>query len=201
GGTRLLVQDDVAALGAEGDLDRVRELVDTALERATCVLVVDDLFSHRGQASMIARMSREPSTRYSSSPYFRSVPTYLENTTLSATGMRSPLSSKRPAPTATTSPSWGFSLAVSGMTRPEAVVCSASSGLTTTRSSRGLMETDMRLSLLHEEMTLREYLGSGIPVLVVVAVPTGGEIPSDSFWHSRPSTANDANSRTATGTR
>src|SRR5690625_6150707 len=115
--------------------------------------------------------------------------------------MRSPLSSKRPAPTATTSPSWGFSLAVSGMTRPEAVVCSASSGLTTTRSSRGLMETDMRLSLLHEEMTLREYLGSGIPVLVVVAVPTGGEIPSDSFWHSRPSTANDANSRTATGTR
>src|SRR5699024_4704581 len=59
----------------------------------------------------------------------------------------------------------------------------------------------MRLSLLHEEMTLREYLGSGIPVLVVVAVPTGGEIPSDSFWHSRPSTANDANSRTATGTR
>src|SRR5699024_2710838 len=127
GGTPLLVQDDVAALGAEGDLDRVRELVDTALERATCVLVVDDLFSHRGQASMIARMSREPSTRYSSSPYFSSVPPYLENTTLSptltSTGMRSPLSSKRPAPTATTSPSWGFSLAVSGMTRPEAVVC------------------------------------------------------------------------------
>lgn len=35
------------------------------------------------------------------------------------------------------------------------------------------METDMRLSLLHEEMTLYEYLGPGIPVLVVVAVPTG----------------------------
>src|SRR5690625_1429251 len=154
---------------------------------------------------MIARMSREPSTRYSSSPYFSSVPPYLENTTLSptltSTGMRSPLSSKRPAPTATTSPSWGFSLAVSGMTRPEAVVCSASSGLTTTRSSRGLMETDMRLSLLHEEMTLREYLGSGIPVLVVVAVPTGGEIPSDSRWHARPSPAKDANDTTGTRTR
>ena len=44
--------------------------------------------------------------------------------------------------TATTSPSWGFSLAVSGITRPDAVVCSASADLTTTLSSRGLIETD-----------------------------------------------------------
>ena len=55
---------------------------------------------------------------------------------------RLPLSSMRPGPIATTSPSWGFSLAVSGMTRPEAVVCSASSVWTTMRSSRGLMLTD-----------------------------------------------------------
>ena len=48
----------------------------------------------------------------------------------------------RPGPTARTSPSWGFSFAVSGMTRPDAVVCSASSVRTTTRSSSGLMETD-----------------------------------------------------------
>ena len=48
----------------------------------------------------------------------------------------------RPGPTAMTSPSWGFSLAVSGMTRPEAVVCSASRVLTRIRSSRGLMLTD-----------------------------------------------------------
>src|SRR5690554_693845 len=57
-------------------------------------------------------------------------------------GTRLPLSSMRPGPTATTSPSWGFSFAVSGMTRPDAVVCSASRGLTTMRSSRGLMLTD-----------------------------------------------------------
>jgi hypothetical protein len=39
GRTPLLVEDDVAALGAERDLDGVRERVDTALERATGVLV------------------------------------------------------------------------------------------------------------------------------------------------------------------
>jgi len=36
----------------------------------------------------------------------------------------------------------GFSFAVSGMTRPDAVVCSASRLLMTMRSSSGLMETD-----------------------------------------------------------
>src|SRR5581483_6888660 len=72
------------------------------------------------------------------------VPPYLEYRTtspsLTSSGRRWP-SSKRPGPTARTTPSCGFSLAVSGMTRPEAVVCSASSGLTTTRSSSGLMAT------------------------------------------------------------
>ena len=44
--------------------------------------------------------------------------------------MSSPVSSERlPGPTARTSPCWGFSLAVSGMTRPLAVVSSASPGL------------------------------------------------------------------------
>src|SRR3954468_3793012 len=63
--------------------------------------------------------------------------------TLTSSGTRSvPLSLKRPGPTARTSPSWGFSLAVSGMTRPDAVVCSASRDLTTMRSSSGLMSTD-----------------------------------------------------------
>src|SRR6476646_8314391 len=42
--------------------------------------------------------------------------------TFTSSGTRLPLSSMRPGPTATTVPSWGFSLAVSGMTRPEAVV-------------------------------------------------------------------------------
>src|SRR6201992_296738 len=47
----------------------------------------------------------------------------------------------RPGPTARTVPSCGFSLAVSGMTMPEAVVVSASLACTTRRSSRGLMLT------------------------------------------------------------
>src|SRR6478609_815699 len=62
--------------------------------------------------------------------------------TFTSSGTRLPLSSMRPGPMLRTSPSWGFSFAVSGMTRPEAVVCSASRGLTTMRSSRGLMLTD-----------------------------------------------------------
>src|SRR5689334_14135943 len=61
--------------------------------------------------------------------------------TETSSGTRLPLSSMRPGPTATTVPSWGFSLAVSGMTRPEAVVVSASLAWTTTRSSSGLMLT------------------------------------------------------------
>ena len=62
--------------------------------------------------------------------------------TLTSIGTRlEPASSKRPGPTARTSPSWGFSLAVSGITSPDAVVCSASSGRTTIRSSSGLITT------------------------------------------------------------
>src|SRR5688572_15489518 len=61
--------------------------------------------------------------------------------TFTSSGTRLPLSSMRPGPTAMTVPSCGFSLAVSGMTRPEAVVVSASLAWTTTRSSSGLMLT------------------------------------------------------------
>ena len=53
-------------------------------------------------------------------------------------GMSSPLfSARRPGPIARTSPCWGFSFAVSGMTRPLWVVSSASAGRTTIRSSNG----------------------------------------------------------------
>src|SRR5208283_599912 len=96
--------------------------------------------------SMTARTSRAESTRYSSPPYLTSVPPYLlystTSPTLTSIGTRLvPASSKRPGPTARTSPSWGFSLAVSGITSPDAVVCSASSGRTTIRSSSGLITT------------------------------------------------------------
>src|ERR1700729_2944103 len=94
---------------------------------------------------MTASTSRAESTRYSSPEYLTSVPPYLlystTSPTLTSTGTREPLSSKRPGPTATTLPSWGFSLAVSGITSPDAVTCSASSGWTTMRSSSGLRTT------------------------------------------------------------
>src|SRR5579872_1080211 len=96
--------------------------------------------------SMTASTSRAESTRYSSPWYLTSVPPYLlystTSPTLTSIGTRlAPASSKRPGPTARTSPSWGFSLAVSGITRPDAVVCSASSVRTTMRSSSGLRTT------------------------------------------------------------
>ena len=59
--------------------------------------------------------------------------------TFTSSGIRLPLSSMRPGPTARTLPSWGFSLAVSGMTIPDAVVVSASLAWTTILSSSGLM--------------------------------------------------------------
>ena len=45
GGAELLVEDDVAALGADRHLDRVGEAVDAALERTTSLLVEDQLLS------------------------------------------------------------------------------------------------------------------------------------------------------------
>src|SRR6185312_10832289 len=81
--------------------------------------------------------------------------------TETSSGTRWPLSSIRPGPTERTSPSWGFSLAVSGMTRPEAVVCSASRALTTIRSSSGLMETDTcRLFHALEVVGKRSWVGT-----------------------------------------
>src|SRR5690606_14330298 len=84
--------------------------------------------------------------------------------------MSSPLwSERRPGPTARTSPCWGFSLAVSGMTRPLAVVSSDSPGLTTIRSSRGCRFIQ-RLRRAVSSLTLR--------------------VPTLAAWHSDPQGAN-----------
>src|SRR3954449_181889 len=94
--------------------------------------------------STTASTSRAERMRYSSAPSLISVPPYLEKMTVSpslmSSGSRWPFSN-RPGPTARTVPSWGFSLAVSGITMPDAVVCSDSSTVTTMRSSSGLMLT------------------------------------------------------------
>ena len=67
---------------------------------------------------------------YSTPSSLTSVPDHLPNSTRSPTltsiGMSLPLSSRPPGPTAMTSPSWGFSLAVSGMMMPPLVFSSAS---------------------------------------------------------------------------
>jgi len=70
-----------------------------------------------------------------------SVPAYLpistRSPTLTSSGIRLPLSSRRPAPTATTLPSSGFSFAVSGMMMPPLTFSSASTLFTRMRSCRG----------------------------------------------------------------
>ena len=43
----LLLDHDIAALGAQGDLDGVRQLVDPAKNRLSAVLAIDDLFCHK----------------------------------------------------------------------------------------------------------------------------------------------------------
>ena len=100
-GAELLVQHDVAALGTQGHLDRVGELVDAALEGATSGLVEDQLLGHgvvpswsgrvrgssaapdsrverrRAQPSTTARMSFWLTMRSSSPSTLNSVPAYL----------------------------------------------------------------------------------------------------------------------------
>jgi len=144
GCTELLVEDHVATLRAEGDLDGVGQCIHTGLEGTACVLVELEHLCHVSVSDhlMTARTSRALRMRTSLPSTVISVPPYLEYTTVSpvftSTGMSSPVCSlRRPGPTARTSPCWGFSLAVSGMTRPLAVVASLCPGRTTMRSSRG----------------------------------------------------------------
>src|SRR6266849_7729392 len=98
----------------------------------------------------MARISFSLSTRYSSPSSLNSVPPYLANSKRSPSrtyiAARSPLSSRRPLPTAIPVPSWGFSLAVSGITMPLLVTSSFAAGLTTTRSPTGRIFATMILS-------------------------------------------------------
>src|SRR4029450_1234855 len=142
GGAELLVQDHVAAAGAERDLDRVGHLVDAGLEPPPPLFGELQDLRHGVPYLTMASTSRALRMSRSSPSTVISVPPYFEETTVSpsltSTGMSSPVCSDRlPGPTARTSPCWGFSWAVSGMTSPEAVFSSDSPGLTTIRSSRG----------------------------------------------------------------
>src|SRR5213594_2117127 len=86
-------------------------------------------------------MSSELRILYSLPSSLISVPPYLLTSTrspfLTSTGIFFPSSSVLPVPRATTIPSVGFSLAVSGMMMPPFLVSFSSAGSTRTRSPRG----------------------------------------------------------------
>src|SRR5690242_1179706 len=94
---------------------------------------------------MIPRMSSSRIIRNCSPSILISVPPYLEISTRSpfftVKSTFFPLSSTLPVPRATTLPSCGFSLAVSGMMIPPFFTSCSSSGCTSTRSPRGLTLT------------------------------------------------------------
>ena len=145
-----LVDDDVAALGAERHLHRVGEDVDAAQNALTRIAarilrlwlplcgtpsdydggsreeVIERIRRAFGSArSSTPRMSLSFMISRSSPSTLTSVPDHLPNRmrspALTSSGVILPSSSRAPVPTATTSPSCGFSLAVSGMMMPPAV--------------------------------------------------------------------------------
>src|SRR3546814_160640 len=122
---RLLLQSGIALRGS-GSVEAPSQaafLPDLAVPSSTPMM--SDSF-------MISRSSPSSLT---------SVPDHLPNSTrspaLTSSAWILPASSRAPGPTASTSPSCGFSLAVSGMMIPPAVFWSASMRRTTTRSCRG----------------------------------------------------------------
>src|SRR5208283_5227180 len=145
-----LVEHDVAAFRAEGDLHRVGEDLDAAQHAVARIDgEFDFLGSHfnslqwvliRGQA-ITPMMSDSFMIRRSSPSSLTSVPDHLPNSTLSpvfrSIGISLPDSSRPPGPTAMTSPCEGFSWAVSGMMMPPLVFSSAVMRRTTMRSCRG----------------------------------------------------------------
>jgi hypothetical protein len=146
--------DDVTALRAQGDFHRIVEDFDAAQDAVARVGGETDVFGGHGGSTpkrkklcfvesgedqpTIPRMSLSFMINSSWPSILTSVPDHLPNSTRSpaftSSGMRLPLSSRAPGPTATISPSWGFSLAVSGMMMPPLVFSSPSRRLSTTRS-------------------------------------------------------------------
>src|SRR6185295_4279834 len=135
------LEHHVAASRAEGDLHRVGEDIEAAHHAGAGVVVEADILDAHDCPSTMPMMSSWRIMR-SSSPFTRTAwPEYLPNSTRSpactSSGIRTPLSLRRPLPTARTSPWSGFSAAVSGMTMPEAVFLSSSRRLTRMRSWSG----------------------------------------------------------------
>src|SRR4029453_716680 len=144
-----LVEHDIASLRPEGDFHRVGESIHATQHALARVARKFHLFcSHfkslhwilmRYQV-MTPMMSDSFIIRSSSPSSLTSVPDHLPNSTrlpgLTSIGINLPLSSRPPGPTAMTSPSCGFSLAVSGIMIPPLVFSSPARRRTTIRSWR-----------------------------------------------------------------
>src|SRR5215468_3929913 len=114
--------DDVAAARPQRRLHRVGQLIDAGQDARPARLVEQNLFASHGYFSSTPRMSSSRRIRWSTPSILISLPEYLPNRMRSPfftlSGRTLPLSSALPLPTAMTSPSAGFSLAVSGMMMP-----------------------------------------------------------------------------------
>src|SRR5829696_8126395 len=142
--------------------------------------------------------------RRSSPSTLNSVPAYLAYRTLSpmATSIasRDPSSRILPGPTDRTSPSWGFSFAVSGKTMPLFVISSRGVGLMTTRSPSGRSLVEAAVAVANGAFLL-DGTGrpSGIDVETsarsrraarVVSPGSGGSADFAARWHSHVESAN-----------
>src|SRR5262249_32317158 len=139
-----LLDDDVAAAGPERHLDGVGEGVDPTQDVRAGALIEQDLLGcHLGYFSTTPRISSSRRMRCSTPLTVISLPAYLPNRirspALTASGRTLPSSSTLPVPTATISPSMGFSLAVSGMMMPPLVFSSSWTRRTRMRSCSGRM--------------------------------------------------------------
>src|SRR5262249_20320232 len=127
-GAELLLDDDVAALGAERHFDGVSELVDAVEDALPRLLAIGNCLGSHFCLLLLNYFSRTASTsssrriKCSSSSILISVPAYfpmrMRSPFFTSSGSCLPSSLSFPLPTATTSASIGFSLAVSGMMIP-----------------------------------------------------------------------------------
>ena len=141
--TELLVEDDVAALGAERDLHRVGQLVDAAQNRLSRLLAVHNLLCHLSFSSALllflgvagCLVDDGEHFVFAHDEVFLTIELDLlagilaeqdRSPALTSSGMRLPSSLVLPLPAAMTLPCCGFSLAESGMMIPP-TFCSPSS--------------------------------------------------------------------------
>ncbi len=126
----LLIQHDVAALWPQRHFNSAGQHIHTLFQGLPRLLIKLQSFCHviYSYYSTIPIMSLSRRIKYSSPSCFTSVPAYFAKSTfcptLTSSAVRLPLSSTLPGPTARISPSWGFSLAVSGSTMPLLVTVS-----------------------------------------------------------------------------